>query len=96
MTAQNSRWLAAQTAPSLSQSPQDVHINLISGRLLVDGKRLGRLPSVIVQHPTYQSIFGDQVLDIVPADIPGMEYATRGNLCDHQNCRLRRQKPCLN
>ncbi|KAG2337797.1 hypothetical protein BDR05DRAFT_894660 [Suillus weaverae] len=84
MTAPNSRWLVAQTAPSHSQSPQDVHINLISGCLLVDGKQLGRLPSMIVQHPTYQSIFGDQVLDIVPADIRGMEYATRGNLCDHQ------------
>ncbi|KAG1816760.1 uncharacterized protein BJ212DRAFT_1480619 [Suillus subaureus] len=84
LTASNSRWLVAQTAPSHSQSPQDVHINLISGCLLVDGKQLGRLPSMIVQHPTYQSIFGDQVLDIVPADIPGMEYATRGNLCDHQ------------
>ncbi|KAG0701816.1 hypothetical protein DFH29DRAFT_541007 [Suillus ampliporus] len=80
----NSRWLVTQTAPSCSQSPQDVHFNLVSGCLLVDGKQLGRLPSMIVQHPTYQSIFGDQVLDIVPADIPGMEYATRGNVCDHQ------------
>ncbi|KAG1816740.1 uncharacterized protein BJ212DRAFT_1480599 [Suillus subaureus] len=84
LMAPNSRWLATQTAPSYSQSPQDVHINLISGCLLVDGKQLGRLPSMIVQHPTYQSIFGDQVLDIVPADIPGMEYATRGNFYDYQ------------
>ncbi|KAG2078525.1 hypothetical protein BDR04DRAFT_1086936 [Suillus decipiens] len=84
LTAPNSRWLMAQTAPSHSQSPQDVHIDLLSGCLLVDGKQLGRLPSMIVQHPTYQSIFGDQVLDIVPADIRGMEYATRGNLYDHQ------------
>ncbi|KAG1894551.1 uncharacterized protein F5891DRAFT_714827 [Suillus fuscotomentosus] len=83
-TAPNSRWLVAQTAPSHSQSPQDVRINLISGCLLVDGKQLGRLPSTIVQHPTYQSIFSDQVLDIVPADIRGMEYATCGNFCDHQ------------
>ncbi|KAG1812365.1 hypothetical protein EV424DRAFT_1491608 [Suillus variegatus] len=84
LTAPNSRWLVAQTAPSHSQSPQDVRINLISGCLLVDGKQLGRLPPTIVQHPTYQSIFSDQVLDIVAADIRGMEYATRGNFCDHQ------------
>ncbi|KAG2137478.1 hypothetical protein DEU56DRAFT_736818 [Suillus clintonianus] len=84
LPAPNSRWLVSQTAPSWSQSPQAVHFNLISGCLLVDGKQLGRLPSMIVQHPTYQSIFGDQVLDIIPAGIPGMEYATRGNLCDHQ------------
>ncbi|KAG2137491.1 hypothetical protein DEU56DRAFT_946063 [Suillus clintonianus] len=84
LAAPNSRWLASQTAPSGSQLPQAVHFNLVSGCLLIDGKQLGRLPSMIVQHPTYQSMFGDQVLDIVPADIPGMEYATRGNLCDHQ------------
>ncbi|KAG1750383.1 uncharacterized protein EDB91DRAFT_1046110 [Suillus paluster] len=84
LPAPNFRWLLTQTAPSCSQSPQDVHFNLVSGCLLVNGKQLGRLPSMIVQHPTYQSIFGSQILDIVPADIPGMEYATRGKVCDHQ------------
>ncbi|KAG0693746.1 hypothetical protein DFH29DRAFT_376454 [Suillus ampliporus] len=84
LLASNSCWLLTQTAPSCSQSPQDVHFNLISGCLLVDRKQLGRLPSMIVQHPTYQWILRDQILDVVPADIPGMEYATRGNVCDHQ------------
>ncbi|KAG1773378.1 hypothetical protein EV702DRAFT_577072 [Suillus placidus] len=84
LPAPNSRWLASQTAPSGSRLPQAVHFNLVSGCLLIDGKQLGRLPSVIVQHPTYQSIFCDQVMEIVPTDIPGMEYATRGNFCDHQ------------
>ncbi|KAG2341478.1 hypothetical protein BDR05DRAFT_1001591 [Suillus weaverae] len=84
LPAPSSRWLVTQTAPSCSQSPQAVHYNLIDGCLLVDGKPLGRLPSIIVQHLTYQTIFGDQVLDIVPADIPGMEYATRGNPYGHQ------------
>ncbi|KAG1873394.1 hypothetical protein C8R48DRAFT_769831 [Suillus tomentosus] len=82
LAAPNSRWLVTQTAPSLSQSPQDVHINLISGCLLVDGKQLGKLPSKIAQHPTYKLIFGDKVLDIVLAG--GMEYMIRGNFCDHQ------------
>jgi hypothetical protein len=59
LPAPNSRWLVTQTAPSDSQSPQAVHYNLINGCLLVDGKPLGRLPSIIVQHPTYQAIFGD-------------------------------------
>ncbi|KAG1750341.1 uncharacterized protein EDB91DRAFT_1303212 [Suillus paluster] len=88
LPAPNSRWLVSQTAPSCSQLPQVVHFNLVNGCLLVNGKQLGRLPSEIVQHPTYQSIFGDRVLDIVPADIPGMDYATRGNLCDHQKAVL--------
>ncbi|KAG1750373.1 uncharacterized protein EDB91DRAFT_1243950 [Suillus paluster] len=84
LPAPNSRWLVTQTATSGAQSPQAVHFDLVSGCLLIDGKQLGRLPSTIVEHATYQSIFGDRVFDIVPADIPGMDYATRGNLCDHQ------------
>ncbi|KAJ8582910.1 hypothetical protein M405DRAFT_885095 [Rhizopogon salebrosus TDB-379] len=84
LPAPNSRWLVSHTAPSSSQSPQAVHFNLISGCLLVDGRQLGRLPSAIMQHSTYQAIFRDQVLDIVPADIPGMAYATRGNIYGHQ------------
>ncbi|KAG2069011.1 hypothetical protein BDR04DRAFT_722981 [Suillus decipiens] len=84
LPAPSSRWLVTQTAPSCSQLPQTVYYNLIDGSLLVDGKLLGRLPSSIVQHPTYRTIFGDQILDIVPADIPGMEYATRGNPNGHQ------------
>ncbi|KAJ8586507.1 hypothetical protein M405DRAFT_689230, partial [Rhizopogon salebrosus TDB-379] len=76
LPAPNSRWLVSHTSPSSSQLPQAVHFNLVSGCLLVDGKQLGRLPSTIMQHPTYQAIFRDQILDIVPADIPGMEYAT--------------------
>ncbi|OAX34983.1 hypothetical protein K503DRAFT_868567, partial [Rhizopogon vinicolor AM-OR11-026] len=84
LPAPNSRWLVSHTAASSFQLPQAAHFNLINGCLLIDGKQLGRLPSMIVQHPTYQTVFRDQVLDIVPADIPGMEYATRGNLYDHQ------------
>ncbi|KAG1763752.1 hypothetical protein EDD22DRAFT_1050038 [Suillus occidentalis] len=84
LPAPNSRWLVTQTAPSDSQSPQAVHYNLVNGCLLVNGKPLSRLPSIIVQHPTYQAIFGDQVLDIIPADIPGMEYATCGNFYGHK------------
>lgn len=59
LPAPNSRWVVSHTAPSSSQSPQAVHFNLINGSLLVDGKQLGRLPSTIVQHPTYQAIFRD-------------------------------------
>ena len=59
LPAPNSRWLVSHTAASSSQSPQEVHFNLISGCLLVDGKQLGRLPSTIVQHLTYKMIFGD-------------------------------------
>lgn len=57
----NSRWLTSFTAPLLSQRAQQVHYNILTGKLLVDGKPLGRLPQEIVNHSTYSRIFG-QVL----------------------------------
>jgi len=54
----NSRWLTTSTAPSANQQPQKVHYNISTGELLVDGKRLGRLPQEIVGHSIYRQIFG--------------------------------------
>ena len=57
----NSRWLRSSTTPLPGQQAQKVHYNILTGKLLVDGKPLGRLPQEIVSHSTYSRIFG-QVL----------------------------------
>jgi hypothetical protein len=49
----NSRWVSC-----VAETGQRVYYNLLTGELLVGGKRLGQLPQEIVQHPTYQGIFG--------------------------------------
>jgi len=49
----NSQWISCVT-----EGGQSVHYDLLSGQLLIDGKRLGRLPQEIVEHPTYASMFG--------------------------------------
>ncbi|KAF8962069.1 hypothetical protein BDZ97DRAFT_1759482 [Flammula alnicola] len=73
----NSRWLTSFTAAaSPGQRAQQVHYNMLDGKLLVDGKPLGRLPREIVGHSTYKRIFGQKILDVIPADMPGMDYAT--------------------
>lgn len=61
-----SRWLTCFTASSsqASQRSQQVHYNVIEGRLLVDGKPLGRLPREITGHSTYTRILG-QVSEFV-------------------------------
>jgi len=55
----NSRWIFRST-----EGGQEVHYNLLTGQLLIDGKPLGRLPQEIAEHPTYESVLGsvrDQV-----------------------------------
>ncbi|KAF8551213.1 hypothetical protein OG21DRAFT_319615, partial [Imleria badia] len=80
----HSRWLSCTTESTTTQCSQVVHFNLLDGSLLVDGKPLSRLPSAIVGHPLYNLIFGEQVVDVIPGDIPGMDYSTRGTISSHQ------------
>jgi hypothetical protein len=49
----NSRWISCGT-----EGGQEVHYNLLTGLLLINGKPLGRLPRKIVEHPTYASVLG--------------------------------------
>lgn len=54
----NSRWISTNTVGLLDKTSQSVHLNLLDGRLLIDGEPLGRLPPDYVQHPTYIRVFG--------------------------------------
>jgi len=49
----NSRWISCMTLGG-----QEVHYDLLTGKLLIDGKQLGRLPREFVEHPTYASLLG--------------------------------------
>jgi hypothetical protein len=48
----NSQWISCVT-----QGRRQVHYDLLTGELLIDGKRLGGLVQKIVEHPTYTSVF---------------------------------------
>ncbi|KAI9441022.1 hypothetical protein H4582DRAFT_1811232 [Lactarius indigo] len=75
----NSRWISC-----VVEGGQEVHYNLLTGKLLIGGKPLGRLPREIIEHSTYASVLGPRVLDVVPADIPGMEFMTRSNVSGYK------------
>ena len=49
----NPRWICC-----IAEGGHEVHFDLLTGQLLIGGKRLGRLPQEIVEHPTYASILG--------------------------------------
>ncbi|EIW79093.1 hypothetical protein CONPUDRAFT_107198 [Coniophora puteana RWD-64-598 SS2] len=78
------RWVWCRTLQTTQQSSQTVHYDLLSGALLVEGKPLARLPSSITQHQTYAQLFAEQILEVVPSDIPGMQYATKVLIQNHQ------------
>ncbi|KAF8270965.1 hypothetical protein EI94DRAFT_1698461 [Lactarius quietus] len=63
---------------------QEVHYNLLTGQLLIGGDPFGRLPQDIIEHATYASVLGTRILDVVPADIPSMEFMTRSSVSGYQ------------
>lgn len=49
----NSRWISCG-----AESGHKVHYDLLTGRLLINGKPMGRLPKEMVEHPIYASVLG--------------------------------------
>ncbi|KAF9064985.1 hypothetical protein BDP27DRAFT_1332732 [Rhodocollybia butyracea] len=76
----NERWIQTSTACSSHGVSQQVHVNLIDGQLRVDGKLVGQLPREITRNPLYVRCLGQRILDVIPSDMPGMEYATRNRV----------------
>jgi hypothetical protein len=60
LEAPNDHWVITTTAIGAAgyQEPQFVQFNLLDGRLLINGKPLGRLPANIVNHPIYARVLG--------------------------------------
>jgi hypothetical protein len=49
----NSRWISC-----VAEGQHEVHYDILTGKLLINGKPLGKLPQEIVEHPTYASVLG--------------------------------------
>lgn len=65
-------WIASQSANNGSLL---VHFNLLTGELLVNGLPLARLPSEYERHETYNRLFGQSLLEVMPSDVPRMQFS---------------------
>ncbi|RAL16905.1 uncharacterized protein BO97DRAFT_439831 [Aspergillus homomorphus CBS 101889] len=54
-----------------------VHVNLLTGQLLINGRPLARLPSKFERHDTYRSLFGHSLVEVMPSDLPGLEFSAQ-------------------
>lgn len=64
-----------------SNSQLSVCFNLLTGNLFVNGYPLSKLPLDYQQHPTFRDLFGEQILDVGPSSVPGMQFSA----CRDQN-----------
>ncbi|CUA71821.1 Polycystin-1 [Rhizoctonia solani] len=84
LEASNNRWITTTIAGVNNIRTQEVHFNLLDGQLLVDGEPLGRLPTKYTQNATYVRLFGQKIIDVVPANAPGMKFTTRSPINNYQ------------
>ena len=61
-----------------------VHYNLLSGELLVNGVPLDQPPQSYRQLPLYRTLFGDAIIEVMPATSAGFQYSTRRTFGDHK------------
>ncbi|KAF2803743.1 uncharacterized protein BDZ99DRAFT_399090 [Mytilinidion resinicola] len=84
LPAPNQHWLTTKTRSTPTQSFATVHLNILTGQLLLKGKPVSRLPSYYESHDTFQRLFGAKILDVVPSTSEGMEFAVRKQIEGHQ------------
>ncbi|KAF1930947.1 uncharacterized protein M421DRAFT_57599 [Didymella exigua CBS 183.55] len=61
-----------------------VHVNLLTGELLVNGLPLTRLPSEYLVHPMYTPLFSASALEVVPTDEVGMRFSAKTTYHGHE------------
>lgn len=55
----------------------DVHFNLLTVELLVNGLPLSRLPQNYMGHPLYSLLFDKSLIEVMPTSEPGMEFSLK-------------------
>lgn len=72
-------WVTSNTTSrSVGGMKMHLHYNLLTGRLLVNGLPLSRLPIEYEQHDTYSELFGGTVFKIIPSSTPAMRFCAQG------------------
>ncbi|KAK7031604.1 hypothetical protein R3P38DRAFT_2521728 [Favolaschia claudopus] len=76
------RWIGCVTScESADAQALFVHLDLLSGRLLVNGHTQGSLPKEIIGHSFFRLLFPTRAnWDVVPSTMKGMEYQSRDNM----------------
>ncbi|KAK7434626.1 hypothetical protein VKT23_020092 [Stygiomarasmius scandens] len=78
------RWLRCSTNSTPNSSSHYLHFDVLTGRLLIDGKNWNRLPPAITNHSSFRRIFGSHVFEVAPSNIRGLEFVTRFPFAEYQ------------
>ncbi|KAI5800152.1 hypothetical protein DFH27DRAFT_653152 [Peziza echinospora] len=71
----NKMWLVSLSR--VGAYTQEVFYNVITGKLLVNGNPVGRMPVEYTSHPNYVDLFGERLLDVYPSSMDGMVFQAK-------------------
>lgn len=77
-------WLTTSTGAGLAGIILQVHFNILTGELLVNGLPLDRLPRKYEDHGSYRTLFGNSAIEVMPTATPGMDFAAKRMYSGHE------------
>ncbi|RFU72336.1 very large low complexity [Trichoderma arundinaceum] len=69
-------WLEKKTVPRNGKVSLPIQINILTGELLVNGLPPSRLPTLYEEHPVFRELFGRELIEVMPSDIPGTIFSS--------------------
>lgn len=75
-------WVTTKTVIG-GGSPMDVHYNIISGELLVNGVPLDQPPQQYRSMDLFRTLFGNSVVEVMPSLTPGFQFSTKRTFGDN-------------
>ncbi|KAF2706566.1 hypothetical protein K504DRAFT_492980 [Pleomassaria siparia CBS 279.74] len=72
-------WLTTSVSPDEDgvALQAEIHFNLLTAELLVNGLPLARLPQVYMRHSMYSALFCKSALEVVPTAVPGFKFSAK-------------------
>ncbi|KAI1464850.1 uncharacterized protein F4812DRAFT_440689 [Daldinia caldariorum] len=76
-------WIVNRSPLDSGDGALYVHFSLLTGKLLVNGSPLGRLPREYETDYMYSILFGKSILEVVPSPVPGMRFSAKNTFNTH-------------
>ncbi|KAF2170452.1 hypothetical protein M409DRAFT_51492 [Zasmidium cellare ATCC 36951] len=70
-------WITTDVAAASHSKAAQVHLNLLTGELLVNGLPLDQPPASYREHPRFKTLFGHALVEVMPASRPGFQFSTK-------------------
>ena len=83
VNSSDGNWIKAFVLDKTEQQSMTVEVNILTGKMFVDRRRIGRLPQEYTTKPIFQCLFPSQAYQSRPSDMVGMKYMLANTISDH-------------